>query len=129
MKIKRYNNLYEEIKMKVGYIDELDSDDTIHDIIDSDYGILYYENNDFQLWLQLEEDDEIAVYCCDIDGSVSDFDDLLKPWLIKYNEKAFDSHVISFKDIYKKYKELFSEDPNKIKRIIDKKLKPRKFNL
>jgi len=128
MKIKRYNNIYENIQYKIGYIDELDEDETIYDIIHPDYGILYYTNDNFQIWLQFEDDD-IAIYFCNNSGDVYYLFDLLDTRLIKYNEKAFDSHVISFKDIFKKYKEIKSSNPNNIKKIIEKKLNAKKFNL
>jgi len=128
MKIKKYNEINEQIKIKYGYIDELDEDDKITDIIHNDYGILYYQNKRYQIWLQLE-DSNIDVYLCNVYGDVSDIEDLLSTKIIMYNEKEFDILVTEYKDLIKNLKELFKENTYNVKKKIIKKIKAKSFNL
>ena len=128
MKIKKYNEINEQMKIKYGYIDELDEDDKITDIVHNDYGTLYYQNKRYQIWLQLEESD-IAIYFCNVYGDVSDIEDLLSTKIIMYNEKEFDILVTEYKDLVKNLKELFKEHSYNIKKKIITKIKAKSFNL
>ena len=128
MKIKKYNEINEQSKFKYGYIDELDMDDKITDIISKEYGILYYQNKRYQIWLQIEESD-IAIYFCNVYGVVADFEDLLSTKIIMYNEEEFDILVTEYKDIIKNLKTILDDHPYNIKQKIIKKLKTKSFNL